>query len=253
MTASEISSAINNLKGISLEKLDAVKLLNRVDTKFAFKANFLADILNQLIESYFILEIEGTREFHYKTLYFDTPQLKYYHEHHRGKLNRIKVRHRTYVESKLGYFEIKFKNNKGRTIKKRLLNNDVSFKNNEVAAFFQNVVNINPINLKPQIWINYTRLTLVNTAFNERITIDLNLVFSTNKEVFAPFESLVIAEVKQDKKTLSSDFLSLMKKYRIKEGAISKYCLGLATINNTIKKNNFKQKIQSLNKLVNVS
>ncbi|MGE0566350.1 MAG: polyphosphate polymerase domain-containing protein [Bacteroidia bacterium] len=249
----ECRRILKDFNPVSLDKLDSVRLLNRVDTKFVFNANILPSILKELISSYFVLEINRIRDFEYNTLYFDTPDLNYYQQHQRGKLNRTKVRHRTYVDSKTGYFEVKFKTNKGRTIKKRLLHNKVTFDDKQAQDFFKNVVNINPNNLIPQIWIKYNRITLVNPTLTERITIDLNLQFTKNNIFFSPYESLIIAEVKQDRKCSNSEFLNLMKKHRIKEGAISKYCLAIATTNEAVKKNNFKEKIQSLNKLVHVN
>ena len=43
-----------------------------------------------------------------------------YHRHHIGRSNRFKVRSRRYVESDLCFFEVKYRNNKGRTIKNRI-------------------------------------------------------------------------------------------------------------------------------------
>ena len=40
--------------------------------------------------------------------------------HQNKKLNRYKIRQREYLISDISFFEIKFKSNKGRTIKKRI-------------------------------------------------------------------------------------------------------------------------------------
>ena len=55
----------------------------------------------------------------YKSLYYDTEDWKFYLDHHNGRVNRNKIRFREYVGSKLTFLEIKLKNNKGKTIKKR--------------------------------------------------------------------------------------------------------------------------------------
>ncbi len=56
---------------ISLPEMDRVKLMNRVDTKFAFDKNTLIQILPLLKSHYFTLEIEGKRALDYESLYFD--------------------------------------------------------------------------------------------------------------------------------------------------------------------------------------
>jgi hypothetical protein len=61
-------------------------------------------------------------------------------------------------------------------------------------------------------------------------------------DITKEMKGMVIAEVKQEKRK-ASPFLVIMKKYHIREGSISKYCLGIATMCNDVKKNNFKRKL----------
>src|SRR5688572_23938254 len=107
-------------KPVSLVQLDAVKLQDRIDTKYLFHISKLQQILNTVSASYNCLEIGGKRMFDYESIYYDTDTLKFYHDHYCGKLNRVKVRIRRYVDSNQIYFEIKAKNNKFRTIKSRI-------------------------------------------------------------------------------------------------------------------------------------
>ena len=58
-------------------------------------------------------------------------------------------------------------------------------------------------------------------------------------------DRLVIAEVKQEKRK-ASPFMSVMKKYHIREGSISKYCMGIAFTCDEVKKNNFKNKLLTI-------
>src|SRR4051812_18873006 len=107
--------------------MDNVKLMNRTDTKFLFTTDQFETVLNEVAPYYKVLEVNGKRLNHYKTLYYDTSDLALYNKHHNGKLNRYKIRHRTYVESDTGFLEVKFKNNKGRTIKNRVREHDVPY------------------------------------------------------------------------------------------------------------------------------
>lgn len=234
---------------ISLEAMDSVKLMNRTDTKFLFTADQLEKILYDIMDHYRVLEINGTRSSRYKTLYYDTANLDLYMAHHRGKLNRYKIRHRTYVETDAGYLEVKFKNNKGRTIKDRVAEKRAPYNwhlNSE--QFLKKTQPFDPQLLVPTIWVNYSRQTLVHKSDAERLTLDTCLEFEKDGTLHQ-VPNLVIAEVKQDKRR-NSTFMQMMKKYHIREGSLSKYCLGIALTCNGVKKNNFKSKLLSLNQIL---
>ncbi|MBK7667231.1 MAG: VTC domain-containing protein [Sphingobacteriaceae bacterium] len=117
-----VADILNSFESITLAEMDKAKLMDRTDTKFTFSEENLKKVLTEVKSDYKILEIENCRMSTYQTLYYDTSDLSLYLKHHNGKLNRYKIRHRTYVESKLGFLEVKFKNNKGRTIKVRIKN-----------------------------------------------------------------------------------------------------------------------------------
>jgi hypothetical protein len=202
-------------------------------------------VMNEVKDQYRVLEVNGKRLNQYKTLYYDTEKLHLYAQHQKGKLNRYKIRHRTYVESETGYVEVKFKNNKGRTIKKRIKEQlpPTSWEGDS-RAFLNKTQPFDPNTLIPAIWVNYCRYTLVHKTELERLTIDINLEF-VKDSVIKKLDGLVIAEVKQEKRKPTA-FLKMMKKYHIREGSISKYCMGIALTCEGIKKNNFKQKLITL-------
>ena len=234
--------------------MDRVKLQNRTDTKFVFEANLLPQILNDIKDLYSILEINEKRTNSYKTLYYDTNTFTSYLQHHNGKTNRIKVRYRKYVESNLNYLEIKFKNNKSRTIKSRkkvtkieeLLTID-SKQFIEQHSFYKGN------ELIPTLWNKFTRLTLVHKILNERLTIDLNLSFEDFKtQEKKEIPHIIIAEVKQEKASGNSDFIKAIKKHNIRPSSMSKYCLGIAMLNPQLKSNIFKERLLNIKKLKHV-
>jgi len=231
--------------------MDRVKLQNRTDTKFVFEANLLPLILSDIKENYSILEIKNKRTNSYKTLYYDTKDLKSYIQHHNGKANRIKIRFRNYIESNLNFLEVKFKNSKGRTIKARTKINGIETQlSDDSKQFIENNSFYTGSDLVPVLWNNFTRLTLVHKTKNERLTIDLNLKF---KSIVSGIEEaiphIIIAEVKQEKASVSSDFIQAIKKYHVRKSSMSKYCVGTALLNKEVKSNNFKERILKLNKL----
>lgn len=247
-----VQNILMHFEPTSLKEMDTVKLMDRTDTKFTFTENELEKVLLMVKDDYKVLEVEGKRQSAYKTLYYDTDNLKMYLNHHNGHLNRYKIRHRTYVDSDTGYLEVKFKNNKGRTIKERIKKKLTPMNwEKDTGDFLLAKTPFSPEVLKPTLWVNYKRITLVSKNNTERVTIDVDLEF-INEGLTQNLNSLVIAEVKLDKKS-PSVFLSKMKELHIREGSISKYCMGIALTKPYAKKNNFKEKLQSLKNILHGS
>jgi len=243
-------AAINTFTPIGLEVMNSVKLLDRMDRKYTFPAFLLSSILMELKQSYQILTIAGKQFANYETCYYDTPDFEMYTKHHNQHLNRHKVRFRTYLDSNLHFCEVKFKNNKGRTIKKRVLRtaNDYTF-TTEALDLLRRKTPYTGAELQESIRVYYKRITLVNYNMKERITIDFDLHYS-QQEKTVEFPNMIIAEVKQNK-TGVSPFIELMKSLRIKDISISKYCLGVASLATGVKTNNFKIKLRYVEKLCN--
>ena len=131
-----LEESLGKFQPVSLSEMDKVKLMRRTETKYVFDATMLPEVLDGLAGTYRVLEIEGVRRNPYNTVYFDTDNLKFYTEHHNGKLNRQKIRIRTYVNSAISFIEIKTKNNKGRMIKKRVKKEDATSNLSEKACEF---------------------------------------------------------------------------------------------------------------------
>lgn len=244
----EIKDILADFDPITLDEMDKVKLMDRTDTKYTFRKEELTKFLKVLGEDYKILNVNDNLISRYESLYFDTRNFDLYLKHHSGQLNRHKVRFRKYVESDLHFFEVKFKNNKGRTIKNRIKRKEIPDRiKGKAKKLLIEKTSLDPLQLEPKLWINYSRITMVNKTTCERVTLDLGLNFK-NDQKDIHIHPLVIAEVKQDKSS-SSPFITLMKSNHVREGSISKYCMGVANLYDSLKKNNFKEKLLNLNKL----
>jgi len=243
-----MQSIISEFDAISLDEMDNVKLMSRVDTKFAFSQHLLVLLLKRLKKHYQILEISGKRIHVYKSLYYDTDDRKFYIDHHNQRVDRNKVRFREYVESGLSFLEIKLKNNKGKTIKKRMKVDKISTELTEKHQQYINKIIGDSIELHSQQWINFNRLTFVHKVHKERLTMDINLSFR-DKDKSGMLNELVIAEVKQEKMSRSSDFMRIAKEMSILPIRMSKYCISTAELEPTIKKNRFKKKLLFINKI----
>lgn len=245
---------LQNFEGISLDEMDAVKLMNRIDTKYVFKGHKLIDVLKDIEEHYFILEINAKRSFPYISLYFDTDNDYMYLSHHNGKLNRHKIRFRKYIQSDDTFLEIKKKVKGTLTLKKRIEVSDIESILTDLSKDFigENTA-FEPGELKPTIYTNFDRITLVNKNFTERVTIDRNLQFIDGDENASILQNTVIIEVKRSAEDKRTFLIETLNKHRISPSGMSKYCIGRALLEPNLKSNNFKAKILTLNKFENDS
>lgn len=244
---------LSDFAPISLKELDQVKLLNRVDTKFAFPFYKLSSVLTDLVPHYSILEIKGIRLNNYNSIYFDSPELDLYLKHHNERKKRFKMRYRKYVDSGLSFFEIKFKNNKGRTDKRRVRTEDIYYQFDEKAV---DLMGKGPYPIHSDLYehaidIDFYRFTMADKNFTERATIDVQLTFKKDDKHWI-YDQIVIAELKQEKLDRSSNLMRTLKKYHILPMRMSKYCMGILAADQSIKANRFKKKkriFEKLNKL----
>jgi hypothetical protein len=248
-----ITSIEEILKGFEPVELDALgdlRYMNRIDTKYLFSVSKLPELLLSIRAEYKALEIEKIRKFSYKTVYFDTPDLHFYNQHVTGKMNRSKVRIRTYESNGLTFLEVKQKSNKGRTSKSRLEKEPGDMNHIEQSRLFLNeLISSNAEKLKAVINTGFTRITLVNFEKSERITIDYNLVWNNLKGETVNMPFLAIAEIKSEKSTSQSPFFSQLKKQGVRSTGFSKYAMGMAIVNGAPKQNNLKPKLLLIKKI----
>ncbi len=245
------SDILHELEPISLAEMSSVKLMNRIDTKYVTSLGILPELLCAAKEQYYIQEIDGKRVAEYNTLYFDTADLDMYTRHHNQHLVRQKVRVRHYVDTEQTFLEVKRKNNRGRTKKKRIaIGADETFAQSaEMQGFVAEKSEYTWDSLVPQLWTYFQRITLVNRAKTERLTIDLDIRWAneqTGDE--AARANLVIIEIKRDGNTFSP-LQRWLRDARIKPYKISKYCIGTALTNAHAKQNRFKRKIRKISGL----
>jgi hypothetical protein len=248
--ANIIRKSVSSFTPISLEEMDKVALMNRVDQKFILSFHDLCQIIPELEAEYRILTICDQNVFTYKTDYYDTPGLNMFTDHHNGKLNRFKIRHREYVESNLDFLEIKFKDNKGKTLKKRVKSPHVHSK--PAQKLIKEFTPYNPSLLDMKITTVFNRFTLVDRKLTSRITTDFNLRF-VEQEQNIMLDRLVIIEIKQEKQNIHSNIYSLLKEKSIRPCSVSKYCIGLTMMNNLPKSNIFKETLLKINRINHVA
>ena len=231
----EALSALATVQGLAAEfapirlaEMSGVALLRRTDTKYVMSTWQLCDVLGGLSPHYRILDINGVRLHDYQTLYFDTPDFDLYRRHHSGGLNRYKVRYRKYVDTDLCFLEVKLKNNKHQTVKSRMRTPGIAAQfDSRAGEFLHDHVPFDPAAIEPKIWNTFWRLTLVSKRRVERLTIDLDLSFDRQGENLA-WPGVVIAEVKQPKFSVDSEFIQMTRTLGVRPRDFSKYCMGIS-------------------------
>ncbi len=234
---------------ITLEQMKGIKLMNRTDTKFITTIDRLEELLLKAQSQYWAQDIDGDRNMPYFTRYFDTPECGMYVSHQNGKKTRQKVRVRSYVSSGLAFIEVKNKNNHGRTKKKRIAIAHKDVGQDEYNDFLSQHLSYNPEILLGQIENQFNRITLVNKQKTERLTIDTGLRFhnlvTDNK---MDLDRLVIIELKRDG-NVYSPIRDIMRDLHIHPQGFSKYCMGMALTNESLKRNRFKERLLLLEKM----
>lgn len=259
MLKQQIGKILDDFDPITLLEMDRVKLMNRVDTKFAFSIKEFITFLPELKENYKVLEItktnssdiEETRTPYYESLYLDDADFSFFKDHHNGRTNRFKVRFRKYVESNLIFLEIKHKL-KGRTHKSRIKVDEIPTHLTEKHLDYIHSIVTNKSGLRPVMWNSFYRMTLVNKTENERLTLDFDLTFKWENHL-QNFDNLIIAELKQETVNRNSAFFALMKQKCIRPYRLSKYCIGSIELygGSALKFNRFKKKLLTLKKINN--
>ena len=247
---SVLTDILSTFAPISLEQMSEVKLMNRIDRKFVTTTDRLYKLLQMARQDYYIQEINGERNPEYDTTYFDTVAFDMYNQHQWNHANRQKIRFRTYCISGLQFMEVKTKNNHGRTKKKRMKVSDMNVCESEKRTFLSKHLNYQADTLQPVLNNHFHRITLVNKAKTERLTIDSalcfhNLVSGKDKDM----GNLVIIELKRDGLCFSP-VLEMLHQLHIHPHGFSKYCMGSALTNTQLPIHRFKSNLIEINKIM---
>lgn len=257
-TTSMYTECLSSYQPITLDQMGGIKLMNRTDTKFVTNTAVLGRLLQMAKDDYRVQETDGKRLADYYTVYFDTPESAMYVEHETGHTNRQKLRIRSYVESRMNFLEVKTKNNRDRTKKIRMGITEFDFSRctdfdlqaQTYSNFLHEHLKYPPETLTWQIENRFDRITLVNNAMTERLTIDTNLRFhNLRTDHFHLMENIVIIELKRNG-LQHSPILHMLRDLRIKPNGFSKYCIGTALTNDSMRRNRFKTRLHEYERIL---
>ena len=240
---------------ITLEEMDSIKLMNRIDTKYVTNEATLERVLEAAAAAgYRVLVSDGGRISPYDSVYYDTADLTMFYLHHNRRLVRQKVRTRSYVASGDTFLEIKRKNNHGRTSKKRIGIPSVNMMDfgaiPEACEYLAKYSWFQASELSPSAQTAFSRITLVNPALTERLTIDTRLRFRNYRTGHTmDLQDAVIIELKQDGRAVSQ-MKHILLDLRVKPLRVSKYCIAITLTNPAAKTGRFKVKVRAIEKII---
>ena len=220
-------------------------LAGRTDLKFVLPLSSAAELSSSLTDHYAVLRAGDVVVATYRTLYFDTARLDFYHAHRRGRRLRHKVRIRHYPDRQVSFLEVKTRINEMQASKARrkrpygdseLGPDDIAFIQERTGDHEQ---------LLPQIWTEFHRVTLLGFHTAERVTIDFDL----RMEMGSRAESLpnvAIVEVKQWPFSRTTPILSALRSAGFRAGWSSKYCAGIAFTHSDVRRNRLLPGLRTL-------
>jgi len=253
--ARALLSVLPGLAHIRLEELGEARLLERVDEKYLLPVALCAELLQRASAGYRILSVGGQAVFRYSTLYLDTEERALYQAHQLGRPGRQKLRLRRYLDSGLGFLELKTRTRKGGTRKLReelslARPGEAGFEGLLLPAFLSGAVQsrlqLPASQLAPALWTNFRRVTLVGTGVPERVTLDFGLEVALARGELSPSRTperlpggVCLLEVKRGGHRQSSLLRTLLREARVRPLSFSKYCVGLSLLSPELRKNRF--------------
>ncbi len=237
---------------VGIESLQACALLRRVDSKFLVPVSALKSLLPALQENYGILPAGGNELANYQTLYFDSEDKVFFHQHRRGQRDRFKVRIRHYLDRQKSYLEVKRKTNRDLTIKSRCQRPFLSDRlNAEDIWFLREHTQLRPPQLHGQLWTDFSRITLVGLGFEERLTIDLKLSFKWGVQNY-PLNKLAVIEVKQPRFSARSPAMLALRQQGLRSSGMSKYCIAQITLHPRLRSNRLQPRLRNIARIAYV-
>lgn len=241
---------------LSLDQLNQkAAMLERLDNKYVVRADVLQEAIKALAARFDILDMDGTRAFTYETCYFDDEALHSYFDHHQGRRRRCKVRVRKYTDAQLCFVEVKLKDKRGLTVKKRLKYSMDKYGTLDDSAWQHIRQSYEalygeafPHMLAPVIEMRYQRITLVAREGGERMTIDCHLQFQAHGRTHTTGPDVFVVETKSANGNGVADKI-LRHLHQHPTKSCSKYCVGMAVLQTVDRHNKFLPALRKLDAL----
>lgn len=241
----QLHSLVQRFPAVGIESMDNVSSLEqRFDRKYIVSEEEAQFFFGMLPGSLAALEISGKRAFAYESWYFDTADLESFRATAYRRRRRWKVRTRTYLDAQKSLVEVKLRDHRGRSLKRRL---PESFSlapslSDEGTKFVNNIVGRDGLaeTLRATLKTSYDRVSLVDMENGVRLTADLGVKCETvgGKEV--SINGVVI----ETKSPHSSGLIDrVLWRCGHRPVRLSKYGTGLAAIHDELSRSKWHRTI----------
>jgi hypothetical protein len=229
---------LQDLEATSLHHLaEHADLQTRIDRKYVVPAPLLAIIVDLLGDDVRVLEVDGSRVFEYRSVYFDTPDLESHLGGARDRRQRFKVRTRTYGDGGTCMLEVKTRGGRGETVKHRLPYDEADrwTLTDDARAFVGEHVDRpdGGRGLGPVLETRYRRTTLLDGL--SRVTIDRDLSWTCSDGDRRDLPDRIVVETKSAGRPTTTDRILWSVGHR--PVAFSKYSVGLAVLDPSLPAN----------------
>jgi VTC domain len=251
--ADSLDWLVQGFAPISLQDLNhKAAMLERLDNKYVVRAQTIRQALPELAQRFDVLEIDGLRAFTYDTCYFDDADRRSFHDHHQGRRQRVKVRVRRYVDAGLCFVEVKLKDKRGTTVKKRLPYDPGKYGTLDEQAMAHVERTYAALygrpfarTLEPVLQMRYRRITLVARDGGERMTIDTDIRFQGSTQHCNTDDDVFIVETKSANGRGVADAV-LRALHQHPTNGCSKYCVGMSVTGAVARYNRFLPALRKL-------
>jgi len=219
------------------------ELFNRWELKYIIPVRLMHEII-EAMEGYVLPDKNGENGMYkISSLYYDTYDFKFYHEKLDGVKFRQKVRLRTYGEEDAHFFEIKQRCNS--TVHKKRTRIDIENayalasggnieQSNEAADEVKYLFAVH--SLVPKVNVTYHRRAYFGVYEDDlRVTFDTGLKCAKagekNEAKYMLYPGLAVMEVKANDR-VPVWMISIIQRYNLEQGRISKYCMGVEALYN---------------------
>lgn len=170
------------LRPMSLAEInERAALVTRTCRKYLVPARMMETLFAGAESRFGVLTIDGRRDFGYSSVYLDTPGLRTFHDHRKGRRVRFKARTRTYLDTGTRMFEVKLKGARSVTDKTRmeyagppdrLVPSTRRFLDDALRVYGVDPPDV----LEASARTDYRRTTVVAFDGRERVTVDTGLI-----------------------------------------------------------------------------
>lgn len=244
----------DDLTSISLDDLVAeAAMLTRVDRKYVLPRADVDAVVAQLDRRTKVLEIDGVRAQAYRSTYFDTPDLRSFHQAAHPRRRRFKIRTRLYADTGVAFLEVKARGARGVTVKDRIdypveacASKHLAPETREwlaerlAAAGQPHWVGDH---LEPVLWGGYNRTTLLLPGGAGRGTIDTDLFWADASDYGLDFPEIAVVETKSGSRPSLLDRQLWRHGYR--PARISKFGTGMAALHPELPHNRWQRVLTS--------